>query len=165
MRTAIILLSSALALGAGVAHAADATPQPQTSTTSQPIPDLWPEGSDADGDNRISHEEAMMLSSKTYTRYDFDGDGYISMQEWRMVIDDRVAVARQQNPAVKTPSDMDGFTSQTFHTHDVDNDGRISRAEWDDRVTQHFAQIDANGDGMIDEPEAGAIVKPQKKGD
>ena len=66
---------------------------------------------------------------------------------------------------MKTPSDMDGFTSQTFHTHDVDNDGRISRAEWDDRVTQHFAQIDANGDGMIDEPEAGAIVKPQKKGD
>jgi hypothetical protein len=165
MRAAIILLSSALALGAGAARAADSTPQPQTSTTSQPIPSLWPEESDADGDNRISRDEAMLLSSKTYTRYDFDGDGSISVLEWRRVIDDRVITARQRNAGVKIPADMEVFTSKTFDTHDVDNDGMISRAEWDNRVTQHFAQIDANGDGTIDEPEAGAIVKGQKKGD
>jgi len=164
MRAAILILSSALALGAGVAQAADTTAQPQTSTTSQPIPNLWPEASDVDGDNRISQQEAMMLSDKAYARYDFNGDGDISVQEWRRVIDDRAIAARQNNANVKLPGDMNAFTSMTFNTHDVNNDGMISRAEWNGRVTQRFTTLDANNDGMIDDAEAAGIVRGQKKG-
>lgn len=166
-KTPLILFASALAIAvAGSAvQAADATPEPQRSTSSQPIPSLWPEEADADGDNMISHEEAMMLSDKAFKRYDFDQSGDISLQEWRAVINDRIVVARQDNPDFQGPADLEGFSANTFRTHDANGDDMITRAEWDTRVETHFTQMDANGDGMIDEPEAGALKKASKKGD
>lgn len=167
MRKATLLFASAfaIAVAGSTVQAADATPNPQDNTSSQPIPSLWPEEADANGDNMISHEEALMLSDRAFKRYDFDQSGDISLQEWRAVINDRIAAARQENPDVKGPADMEGFASNTFRTHDTNGDDMISRAEWDDRVEKHFVGMDANGDGMIDEPEAGAIHKASKKGD
>lgn len=166
-KTTLLFAVSALAIAvAGSAvQAADATPQPQDNTSSQPIPSLWPEEADADGDNMISHAEALALSDKAFKRYDFDQSGDISLQEWRAVINDRMLVARQENPDFKGPGDVEGFAVNTFRTHDADGDDTITRVEWDTRVETHFTQMDANGDGMIDEPEAGAMQKASKKGD
>ena len=149
MRATCLFLASALALGAGAALA-------QTATG------FWPVEADTDNDDMISRDEAMVLAHKVFDRYDYDGSNDISMQEWRLIIEDRVANARQQNPNVVAPSDMDAFTSATFKTHDSDGDDAISRSEWDARVADHFARLDSNGDGMLVREEATTAIGPDQ---
>lgn len=151
MRAVTLIIASALTLGAGAALA-------DTQA-------FWPAEADSNSDDMISRDEAMILSEAKFTEYDRDGSGDISLAEWRVAIDDQMAAARQTNPAVSGPADMDGFAAKTFATHDGDNDGVISRAEWDARVESHFARLDQNGDGMIERDEAAGTEQGQKKGD
>jgi Ca2+-binding EF-hand superfamily protein len=144
---------SALVIGGSVALAADAKVS------------FWPEEADSNSDDMISKDEAMVLSQKMFDRYDYDGSGDISLQEWRMIIDDRMANAKKENPNTMGPSDMDNFTAQTFHTHDTDGDGKISKGEWEARVDARFAELDSNGDGMIERDEAANVEQAQKKGE
>lgn len=155
MRAASLLLASLVAL-AGPASA---------ETAGSAVEAFWPPEADTDNDDRISRDEAMILSEATFLRYDVDGGGSISPAEWRAVIDDRIAEARAQDPDVTGPADLEGFASKTFQTHDVDSDGGVSRAEWDSRVEAHFARLDRNGDGAIERDEAAGTVQGQKRGD
>lgn len=156
MRAAKFLLASLLAFGATAASA---------DSGSGAADAFWPSEADTNNDDRISRDEAMVLSEATFNRYDVDGSGSISPGEWRAVIDDRIAEARERDPKVTGPADLEGFASKTLQTHDVDNDGMVTRAEWDSRVEAHFARLDQNGDGVIERDEAAGTVQGQKRGD
>ncbi len=151
MRAASLVIASVLALGAasGMAHANSSA---------------WPAEADLNGDDQISRDEAMALSDSKFREFDRDGSGDISMAEWRLAIDERLASATATNPDTKGPQDIEAFARSTFQTHDTDSDGKISRGEWDARVDAHFARLDKNGDGVIDRNEVAGMEKPQTKG-
>ena len=151
MRAVTLILASALTLGAGAALA-------DTQA-------FWPEEADTNSDDMISRDEAMILSEAKFTEYDRDGNGNVSSSEWRLAIDDQIAMAQQKNPGVSGPADMDGFAAKTFDTHDVDKDGATTGGEGDARGEAHSARLDKNGDGMIEREEAAGTQQGQKKGD
>ena len=90
MRALSCLLASLLAFGATGALA---------DSGGAAVEAFWPAEADSNNDDMISRDEAMILSETAFIQYDRDGNGAISLTEWRAAIDDRMASAQAQNPA------------------------------------------------------------------
>ncbi len=90
---------------------------------------------DKDGDGKVSQAE-FPGPADHFTQLDANGDGYIDDTE-----------------APKAPPHHGMMGGGFIKKFDKDGDGKVSQAEFPG-PTDHFTQLDANGDGYIDDTEA-----------
>jgi Ca2+-binding EF-hand superfamily protein len=95
---------------------------------------------DADGDGTISSEE-IEAAPEALKKLDKDGDGSLARSE----------VMPPGGPGFgpPPPERMLAWLMQ----RDEDQDGKLSEDEAPDFIKQHFAEVDKNGDGLLDEEE------------
>ncbi len=103
--------------------------------------------SDADGDGRISREEAPEMLLRRFDRMDIDGDGYVTRAE----LEQRM----RRGPRGGPPPDL----VERIMSADADGDGRVSREEAPERMRQRFDRMDADGDGYVSREEAGQAAE------
>jgi Ca2+-binding EF-hand superfamily protein len=102
---------------------------------------------DADGDGVVSLQEFQAAGDAMFARLDADGDGRISAEEW---------AATGRGRAER----MAQYRAARFANLDADGDGYVSRPEFDNARMARFNALDVNGNGVIDADEL-----PQGKGD
>jgi Ca2+-binding EF-hand superfamily protein len=93
---------------------------------------------DADGDGVISLQEFQAAGDAMFAQLDADGDGRISAEEF-------AAFERRH--------------ARGFARMDADGDGYVTKAEFDDARMARFNALDVNGNGVIDADEL-----PARKG-
>ncbi len=98
---------------------------------------------DTDGDGKISREEFEQARAARFATADADGDGAVTVQEFMTY-----AEARR----------VERLTSM-FEQLDTDDDGVLSAEELDRRADAMFTRLDRDGDGVVtkeDLPQRGA---------
>jgi len=98
---------------------------------------------DADQDGTISAEEIADASAALLT-LDVDGDGALSREE-----------VRPDGP----PCGRRRGHGPLIMRHDTDGDGVVGRAEFITDVTDKFVELDADGDGDVDQEDLDAICR------
>ncbi len=99
---------------------------------------------DADGDGKISKQEAPEQMLRRFDRMDSDSDGYISRAEIE------AGMQRARGGA--------GSMAARMMQSDADGDGKLSREEVPERMRERFDQMDADGDGFITQAELEAFT-------
>ncbi|HEX7277417.1 MAG TPA: EF-hand domain-containing protein [Acidimicrobiales bacterium] len=102
---------------------------------------------DADGDGRVTVEEALSYQEQTFTpevvtgfarvvfpTLDHDGDGAIGPEEYRQYL--------STSPAFDTTA-----ADETFRRLDTDGDGRITAAEFEQLYLEYFLSDDPDAPG------------------
>ncbi|OFZ96926.1 MAG: hypothetical protein A3H35_21175 [Betaproteobacteria bacterium RIFCSPLOWO2_02_FULL_62_17] len=117
-------------------------------------PESWTRA-DADGDGRLSREEARRLPrlARHFDAIDSNRDGVISGAEVRAWRD----AARGAKRAAKRLAPSKGV-EEILRIADGDGDGAISRAEFNQRLprfARRFDRIDADRDGSLARGELG----------
>ena len=92
---------------------------------------------DSNGDGQIDEKEiSAEVARVAFAGADQDGDGYISLEEWKT-------------------ADQDKSAQQRFTSIDTNKDGRIDRLEFEDFVKEDFTQrklfenLDADRSGYL----------------
>ena len=100
---------------------------------------------DTDGDDRLSREELPEPMRRRFDRMDQNGDGYVEPAEIESMM--------QRGFGRRGPGGGPGRLMQ----RDSDGDGKLSLEEVPPPMQQRFEQMDANGDGFLDEQELSAL--------
>lgn len=94
---------------------------------------------DADGDGKMDRTEfAAMAMKRLLKNADKDGDGMISLEEWKA----RPAMAKAK-----------GDVDRRFARLDRNGDGKLDSGELDAIFGKRFARIDADKDGFVTKEE------------
>ena len=108
----------------------------------------WYDAVDTDKSQTIDAEEMRRVRERWFPRYDGDGDGYVSLDEFNFSVPAELADERERR-------------SRRFKVMDLDGDGLLSREEhlqFGNRVMQ---AADLNGDGIVSRDEFAQTVAPQ----
>ncbi len=111
---------------------------------------------DADGDGMITLQEFQSRGAETFARLDADGDGRLSAEELAAA---RRGWGRHDKTGSEAHPRRDAEQRRArphdrgFARMDTDGDGFVSRAEFDDARMSRFNRLDANGNGVIDADE------------
>ena len=105
---------------------------------------------DANGDGKITMDEAPEELKAGFAAVDRNGDGGIDVAEAQIMAD--YANKEQSGSPDSAPGEMTAETMMSYM--DTDGDGKITVAEAPDEVKAAFTDIDTNGDGGIDVREA-----------
>ena len=97
---------------------------------------------DIDGDGRLVTNELPERMQQRFDRMDANSDGYV----------DEAEMQAMRGRGGRGPAGPGGFVSRLMEA-DADEDGRISRDEAPEPLQQRFDQMDANGDGFIEQRE------------
>ena len=115
---------------------------------------------DADGDGTITLQEFKAGGDEMFARLDADGDGRLSADElaaahsWR-----HPGRGERGNEAPRDGKPAGQRGQRGFQRMDADGDGFVGREEFDEARMARFSRLDANGNGVIDADEL-----PQHKG-
>lgn len=126
-------------------------------------------GLDADGDGRISAEEAGADAdfNLRFAELDRDDDGYVSLDEYRLGVrsDGDTAVGASATGAANAAAHSAVAVRGLWAELDVDGDGRISLAEAAANAgfQGSFAAADGDGDGYVTESEYRDYAKAQQQ--
>lgn len=93
---------------------------------------------DANDDGKLSQEELQPFANKRFARFDTDKDGVVTAAEIDAHLMKRMEKRRQK----------------LLKRFDGDGDGTITQAEFSTQVSQMFARVDADEDGVISRSEA-----------
>lgn len=118
-------------------------------------------GFDQNNDGKLSPDEVPADFRKNFEVMDADGDGLLTIEEF-------LAAMQPGGPQ------NDKALINRVLRHDEDGDGQISEDEAPEFLKKHFAKLDANSDGYVDEDELqegiatlreilGPQAKPKKK--
>ena len=127
---------------------------------------------DSDQDGKISRAEFMAQSAERFIKLDTNGDGRISGDEMKAMMErmreggrmgGRRGMGGEAAGAV-TPPPPPGAMGGHHGRHgagrlarlDTNQDGKISRDEMRADADKHFDKLDTNGDGFIDQAEMDA---------
>ena len=107
---------------------------------------------DADGDGRISKDEASEDLRLFFAQYDTNKDETIDLKEAHALAEyvdrEQTEASQRSSPAGKTTA------RQIVSFMDKNGDGKINKDEASPELAPYFQQIDTNGDGAIDVKEA-----------
>jgi len=115
---------------------------------------------DANGDGKISRDEARGPLADQFDRYDLNKDGFITK-------DEMTEIGKRMTGEKRPPGPMGGpgfgfgqpSLVNLFNQQDVDADGRVSRAEAKGKLLEHFDFLDADKDGKLTRQEVEAGMK------
>lgn len=131
---------------------ATATP-PEHSVDTQRVPEQPAESPedafenmDADGNGKLSHEEIQGHGLARLLSGDADGDGELTLDEFKTVY-----AQMHQGPRAPRAAGVDHI----FSRFDTDGDGKLGENELPGRMKERFAEVgvDADGDGSISKEE------------
>jgi len=128
--------------------------KPQTYTVKQVMAFL-----DKNDDEKINKDEANADLKAAFGQVDTNGDGFIDMNETKMMVEymNKENYGQPKKPAKPSADDVTG--SQIIASMDKNDDGRISKDEANEELKVFFAERDTNGDGLIDVKEAKPIAE------
>lgn len=102
---------------------------------------------DSNGDGRMERAEFIaMASARMVRRLDKDGDGAISLQEWKA----RPAAAKAT-----------GDPERRFAKLDKNGDGKLDASELVPTMEKRFTRMDTDKDGILTAAERKAAHRPQ----
>jgi len=103
---------------------------------------------DLNNDGQVTQEEINKVKSEQFAKYDSDGNGILSSEEWQAMRQDRVKERM----------------ARRFAHHDSNGDGGISQEEFMSRATHMMDRLDSNGDHVIDKDELGCSTNGRHHG-
>lgn len=111
---------------------------------------------DADGDGKVTLEEAMERREDVFAAFDADEDGRLSPEEHDLFDEARandmkeMGATGQGGGTGRNPANgmLRGVT-------DADKDGFVTRAEFLDAVPAWYERMDKNGDGIVTQDDFG----------
>ncbi|QCP85089.1 calcium-binding protein [Cereibacter sphaeroides] len=107
---------------------------------------------DADGDGRVTLEEARSRRADLFDTFDSDGDGALGPQELADMGAMRAALQEANRAATGRPfrAGASGAAGTGGPVHlDLDGDGRVSQDEFVGSTGSWFAWRDRDGDGAL----------------
>lgn len=135
---------------------------------------------DADGDGKLSKQEAPPRLQEHFDLLDADGDGYLTVEEITAMIGSHGGPGRGQagtpgTGALGAPEGRPGggqFAGRAgggqiverLQQLDADGDGRLSREEAPPRMQQFFDRLDVDGDGYVTMQELAAMAQHRPQG-
>ena len=126
---------------------------------------------DTDQDGKISRAEFMAQSSERFAKLDANGDGRISGDEMKAMMErmregsrmggrhsmgGEAAGAMMPPPPPGAMGGRHGHHGARLARLDTNQDGKISRDEMRADADKHFDKLDTNGDGFVDQAEMDA---------
>ncbi|OPZ11610.1 MAG: transaldolase/EF-hand domain-containing protein [candidate division BRC1 bacterium ADurb.BinA364] len=121
---------------------------------------------DKDGDGALSKEEFMAFQEALFAKGDSNADGKLALEEIAAMLRRLSAMGPRPSesmpglpPGVVPPPPPPGATISLFMRYDADGDGKISKDEMPEKMRPFLASMDSNGDGFVDEEEAGALAQ------
>ena len=112
---------------------------------------------DANGDGKITKDEASEDLNLFFDEIDANGDGGIDVQEAQVMVKDMQGQPTVVQPSAKPP--QGGMTAaQLIGFMDKNGDGKIAKDEANDQLKPAFAQFDQNKDGFLDVAEARTLA-------
>lgn len=123
---------------------------------------------DADGNGAVTLAEARAGAGKMFTGADADKDGRVTHEEMRtfhgkMAGDHGGRRGGGHHGGPPPHAKGDGRPGGPMHL-DSDGDGALTLAETQSGIDAHFAKIDSNRDGSIDEAEMRAVHEAHRGG-
>jgi Ca2+-binding EF-hand superfamily protein len=144
----ISLSTCALAMVALIAGPALAGDNPKSDAPTEPHGIMR---ADANGDGKVSKEEAAALHDKVqgdwFAKTDTDGDGYLTQEEIRQARATRRGHVR---------GEMKDRMADRFKEADANNDGQISLDEAQakmPRLAERFTTLDTDKNGLLSQEE------------
>ena len=109
---------------------------------------------DANGDGKLSKDEAPDRMRENFDRLDTNSDGFLDDAELRKAVENfsRMAAAAREGGGGGE------FIERIFKEADKNNDGKLSKEEAPERMRENFERLDRNTDGFIDLEELRATL-------
>lgn len=112
---------------------------------------------DTDGDGTISAQEWVAGQKKTFARLDANGDGKLDAKELEALGGGQRGGRGQGQPG--RGGDPAAMAQQFFKRMDKNGDGAVTVDEVNERMKPRFAQMDSDGDGKLTLDEFSAAVR------
>ncbi len=127
---------------AGVALPATAGPADRESAL------RWFDGVDTDRNQVIDAEEMTRVRAKRFSRYDGDGDGQVSLDEFNFAVPEDLGDEIERR-------------ARRFRVMDQDGDGQLTSDEYLSFGGRVIQAADVDGDGSVTRDEFANTVAPQ----
>lgn len=108
----------------------------------------WYDGVDTDHNETVDAAEMNRVRDKRFRRYDGNGDGYITLDEFNYSIPEDLGDERERR-------------SRRFAVMDRDGDSRLDKDEYLAFGGRVIQAADRNGDGIVTRQEFADTVAPQ----
>lgn len=119
---------------------------------------------DTNGDGALSLEEAPEGMRQRFPDMDSNGDNQLDFDELEAMIQRRAGGAPQGRGAGQgAPGNTQSIKQRILYS-DANNDGLISREELPEQMQRRFNQMDADGNGSVDEEEIDAMIRNRPQG-
>lgn len=108
----------------------------------------WYDAVDTDRNQVVGADEMHRVRDKRFGRYDGDGDGYVTVDEFNFAVPEDLGDEMERR-------------RRRFAVMDQDGDGRLTRDEYLQFGERVIQEADVNGDGTITRDEFADTVAPQ----
>ncbi len=142
---------------AQVATAGATQPSGDTQETGAVTAEQVIQSMDANGDGKITKDEASEDLNLFFDEIDANGDGGIDVQEAQVMVKEMQGQPTTAQPSA-TPPQGEMTAAQLISFMDKNGDGKIAQDEANDQLKPAFAQFDQNKDGFLDSTEAQTLA-------